>query len=379
MAFDFLETDGQAISEEILTALTDEVDEQLHPGDERRIFADALAMVLIQVYNYLNDSAKQRLLRYARGEVLDALAENAGVERIGPTSATDTARFTLSVERSRNTIIPEGTKMTSDGLIFFTTDATAIIQAGELTVDVPITCAEQGETHNGIAEGTITTLVDAIPYVAEVTNLYGTDGGDNGEEYTEEGDEKLRERVRLANAAASTAGSEDAYIYHTLSADASIADVVVESPSPCEIIIYPLLEGGKLPDEDMLNKIKDVFHNEAKRLRPMTDRVSARSPTEVLYDVELCYWCLPENEKAAVNLVEREGGLIDSYIDWQNGKLGRSVNPDALRRELMQNTEELGVLVERVEIISPTFTELRKSQVAKFSGNLTVEHEVMEE
>lgn len=379
MAFDFLETDGQAISEEILTALTDEVDEQLHPGDERRIFADAIAMVLIQVYNYLNDKAKQRLLKYARGEILDALAENEGVERIGPTSAMDTARFTLSAERKRNTIIPEGTKITGDGLIFFATDATAVIPAGELTVDVPITCVEQGETHNGIAEGTITTMVDAIPYVSEVTNLYGTDGGDNGEEYTEEGDEKLRERVRLANAATSTAGSEDAYVYHTLSADASIADVTVESPNPCEIVIYPLLEGGALPDEDMLNKVTAVFHNEAKRLRPMTDRVSARSPTEVFYDVELCYYCLPENEKAAVNLVEREGGLIDSYIDWQSGKLGRNINPDALRRELMQNTEELGMLVERVEIVSPTFAKLEKNQVAKFSGNLTVEHEVMEE
>lgn len=379
MALDFMITDAQTIEDVILTALTDEVDEQLYPGDERRIFAEALAVVLMQAYNYLNDCAEQRLLKYARGEVLDALAENAGVERIAPTPATDVARFTLSAIRQRNTIVPEGTKITHDGLTFFSTDATAVIPAGELTVDVGVTCATEGDAYNGIAEGTITTIVDALPYVEQVTNLHGTDGGDNGEEYTEEGDESLRERVRLANAVASTAGSEDAYTYYALSIDASITDVSVESPEPFEIVVYPVLEGGLLPDQEMIDKITSMFHDSAKRLRPVADRVSVKSPTEIPYDVELRYYCLSENEKAAVNLVEREGGLIDSYITWQSGKLGRSINPDALRRELMQNTEELGVLVERVEIVSPEFRKLKKNEIAKFSGQITVAHEVIEE
>ncbi|MCB6992888.1 baseplate J/gp47 family protein [bacterium 210820-DFI.6.37] len=379
MAFNFLETDAQIVSETVLTALTEEVGEPLYPGDERRIFGEAVAMTVMQVYNYLDDRAKQRLLKYARGEVLDALAEDANVERIAPTPATDTVRFTLSTIRQRNTVIPEGTKVTHDGLIFFTTDRTAIIQAGEMNADVGITCSVAGEDYNGIEAGKITTIVDPQPYVMEVINLYGTNGGDNGEEYTEEGDEKLRERVRLANAAASTAGPEDAYAYHTLSLDASIMDVYVDSPEPCEIVIYPLLEGGELPDEDLLNKIADLFHNEAKKTRPMTDHVTARAPTEITYDIELKYYCTIENEKAAVNLVEMEGGLIDSYIEWQSGKLGRSVNPDGLRRELMQNTDELGVLVERVEIISPPYMELKKTEIAKFSGKMAVTHGVIEE
>ncbi len=378
MGFNFLETDAQAISDEILTALEDAVEETLYPGDERLVFGEALAMVMMQAYNYLDDRAKQRFLRYASGEVLDALAENAGVERIAPTPAVDVARFSLSMARERNTVVPQGTKITHDGLTFFSTDAAAIIPAGELSVDVAVTCETEGEEHNGIVAGAITTMVDVLPHVTGVENLNGTAGGDDGEEYTEEGDERLRERVRLANAAKSTAGPQDAYVYHALSADASIVDVGVESPSPCEIVICPLLEGGTLPDAALLEKITSIFHNGSKQIRPMTDRVTARPPTEVTYDIELKYYCLPENEKAAVNLVEREGGLIDAYIAWQSEKLGRSINPDAIRREMMRETDELGTLVERVEIVSPKFMGLKKSEVAKFSGKMTVAHEVVE-
>lgn len=379
MAINFMEIDAQKISDTILTAVTDEVGEQLYPGDERRIFADGIAMVAMQMYNYLNDRAKQRLLKYASGEVLDEIAENENVERIPPAPAYDVIRFTLSAAQSRNIIIPKGTRVTHDGLIYFTTDSVGIIKAGEMSTDVAAYCTEAGEDYNGIEPGSITALVDQIPYIESVTNLNGTSGGDNGEEYTDEGDERLKERVRVAKSTASTAGPDDAYRYHTLTTDARISGAYIESPSPCEIVIYPILEGGALPDEELLNKVTAAFHNNEKKIRPMTDRVTAKSPTEKTYDIELKYYCTVDNEKAAVNIVEMEGGLIDSYIGWQSGKLGRSINPDGLRRELMQNIEELGVLVERVEIIQPVFTELKKSEIAKFSGSRKVSHEVVEE
>ena len=91
------------------------------------------------------------------------------------------------------------------------------------------------------------------------------------------------------------------------------------------------------------------------------------------------YYVTAENEKAAVNLVEIDGGSIDSYIEWQDGVLGRDINPDALRRELIQPDIELGILVDRVEITAPTLTKLDKTQIARFSGSLKVSHEVIEE
>ena len=168
-------------------------------------------------------------------------------------------------------------------------------------------------------------------------------------------------------------------MYHTLSADASIIDAYVDSPSPCEVVIYPLCENGQLPDQDLLDKVVAVFYNEEKKVRPLTDHVTAKAPTEVSYDIELKYYVTAENEKAAVNLVEIDGGSIDSYIEWQDGVLGRDINPDALRRELIQPDIELGILVERVEITAPILTKLDKTQIARFSGSLKVSHEVIEE
>ena len=43
-----------------------------------------------------------------------------------------------------------------------------------------------GTKFNGYAAGTITTLVDLIPYIESVTNLTETAGGDDGEPYTTE-------------------------------------------------------------------------------------------------------------------------------------------------------------------------------------------------
>lgn len=379
MSFEFFETDAGTVYNEVMTALTDGVEEPLYSGDERRIFGEAVAMLLMNAYNYLDDKAKQRLLEYAKGEVLDALAADAMVERIPPSPASATFRFELSAEQSRNVVIPQGTRITQDGLIYFATDTVAVINAGNLSVDVTATCETAGDTYNGIEPGQIKSLVDPINFISKVQNIDMTDGGDNGEEYTDEGDDRLRERVRLANAATSTAGPEDAYVYHTLSADASIIDAYVDSPSPCEVVIYPLCENGQLPDQDLLDKVVAVFYNEEKKVRPLTDHVTAKAPTEVSYDIELKYYVTAENEKAAVNLVEIDGGSIDSYIEWQDGVLGRDINPDALRRELIQPDIELGILVERVEITAPILTKLDKTQIARFSGSLKVSHEVIEE
>lgn len=378
MAIDFMITDSQQIEDTILTELAEHVGEILYPGDERKIFGDSLAMVCMVVYNYINSQMQQRFLENSRGEVTDEFARDANVQRIAPTPASDTIKFTLSAEQGRNVIIPQGTRVTPDGLVFFATEDVGIIPAGDTSVNVVAVCTEPGEDYNGIEAGTITTLVDPINYVSEVTNLYGTDGGDDGETYTEEGDERLKERIRLANLLA-TDITEDAYIYHTMTADASIVDVYIDSPNPFYIVIYPLLEGGKLPDSDLITKITKVFNNDLKKDRHLADYVTVQSPTQVEYDIKFKYYVTVENEKAAINLVEREGGMIDSYIKWQCEKLGRSINPDALRRELMDNTDELGVLVERVTITSPTFQELTAKQVAKFSGTLQVSHEVVSE
>ena len=65
--------DSSTIYTELITALEKGAGEPLYPGDERRIYGEALVAVFVALYNKLDDVGRQTLLRYARGEVLDAI------------------------------------------------------------------------------------------------------------------------------------------------------------------------------------------------------------------------------------------------------------------------------------------------------------------
>ena len=374
--FNFVETDASKIYTAIVGSLMDAVNEPLYPGDERRIYAEALVAVFVALYNEFNDKMKQRTLQYARGPVLDAIGARYGVERAEPAHATAMFRFSVEVAQPQNIVIDAGTRITTDGSVYFATDQIAVLQAGKLSVDVQGTCAEGGEAYNGFTIGTINTLVDLIPYIASAVNTTISTGGDNGEPYTEEGDEKFRERIRLAPATLSTAGPESAYRYFALSADPGIIDVAIDSPEANIIKIYPLMAGGELPDSEVLEKVLATCS--ADTVRPMTDKVEALAPVAVAYDVELKYYCTQDNEADTVKVIEAAGGAIERYNEWQTAALDRDINPDQLRRFVLAPNWEAGLIgADRVEITKPVFTEIGKHQVAQFSGKLTITHEVV--
>ena len=73
------------------------------------------------------------------------------------------------------------TKVTPDSDHYFATDEIAVLQAGAYSVEIPTSAVSNGTEYNGYAPGTITTLVDLIPYIESVTNITATAGGDDGE------------------------------------------------------------------------------------------------------------------------------------------------------------------------------------------------------
>ena len=198
----FIETDSEKIYNTVITSLEKAVGEPLYPGDERRIFGDALVAVVLAVYSKANDACKQKMLRYARGRVLDALGERYACHRIPPASAKTTLRFSLNAAITTNIIIPEGTRATPDNEVYFRTIETAVLQAGAVFVDIPAECTLTGQAYNGYRTGDINRLVDMIPFIDSVKNIIVTYDGNDGEPYPEEdggtGDEHYRERIRLA-------------------------------------------------------------------------------------------------------------------------------------------------------------------------------------
>lgn len=222
----FIEVSAQKIFDFVLEELENGVRDPLYPGDERRIFGESLVPVVVAIYNTVNDACRQRLLRYARGEVLDALGENRDVTRITPTSATTTLRFGVQEAVASNIIIPAGLRVTGDFEHYFITDTTVVLQAGELSVEVSATAESGGAEYNDIPPGDLTEIVDVsdVPLIDYVTNIDATEGGGDIE-----GDEAYRERIREAENRLSTAGTAKAYKYWALSANPLVSDVVVIS------------------------------------------------------------------------------------------------------------------------------------------------------
>lgn len=439
----FVEVDAKKISDTVLEELENGVNEPLYPGDERRIFGEALTQLIVTVYNTVNAACRQRLLRYARGAVLDALGENRDTHRQTPTPADTVLRFGVNEPMASNIIIPAGLRVTGDFVRYFLTDSTVVLPAGESFVEVTATAENGGTEYNDIAPGELSNIVDVseVPLIDYVTNTEATKGGGDME-----GDEPYRERIREAENRLSTAGPAKAYKYWALSANPLVSDAVVESDTerinrtlktyaghafqgganllPDTLVVFlpsgsaavvgtdytatyddelltlelsgaladveevtieitrnmygrvtivPICAGGEIPDEEVLADVLAACS--ADDVKPLTDKVQVRAPDVELYDIELTYWTTKANESEVVKNVEGSGGAIDRYIYWQGSNLSQDINPDELHTLIRCPHWEEGLTgASRVEITKPVYKELPRTTMAKFSGNLKVQH-----
>lgn len=260
---DFIETDSGAILTAILQALENGCGEPLYPGDERRIFGEAaLAPLFVSLFNTVNDSCRQKMLRYARGETLDALGENFKVFRDSPKPAKTTLRFSVYEAAAQNIAVPAGVRCTSDYVRFFATDSTVVLQAGSTYIDVTATAEAGGESGNDIGVGEISTIVDVsdVPLIDAVANITATGGGAE-----EESDDAYRERIRNSGDGISTAGPAAAYRYWAIASNpARISDAIVEPlarTAAAELDVYSkdgaafaFIGGGNLQEETLTVK-----------------------------------------------------------------------------------------------------------------------------
>lgn len=368
---DFLPVDSKEIYEEIITSLENGIDEELYPGDERRMFAEALALTIVSLFNTVNETAKQKMLKYATGDVLDALGERTATYRLKPRKASCVLSFSTAIPQTFNIIIPAGTKVCTSNELYFETDKEVVLKAGDLSVESNAESIEGGSIYNLLLPNTINKLVDLIPYVSAVTNITESLGGDNGEPYDTEGDDHFRERIKLSSNKLSTAGPEDGYIYWAMSADPDIINVKIISPAPSVINIIPLMKGGKIPSQETLNKVVEICSS--KKVRPLTDLVTASAPESKTFNIDIVCYVTEEKESDVIEAVKKSEGAVDQYILWQTAITGRDINPDQLRKYLL----EAGVL--RIDVNEPVFYELDEFTVSQFNNVLNIEYRVVTE
>lgn len=433
---DIVTSDAGDIYDQTIRALSDAVGEPLYPGDERRMFGEALVAVLVSTHNLISDAARQTALSYARGEVLDALGERLGVTRLGGTAATTVLQFTLSAARDVATVIPKWTKATPDTQVYFATDTDAVISAGETAVNVPATCTGVGALGNGFIAGAVSTIVDKIPYVESVTNLSETKGGSDGELYDDDGDARFRERIRIAVSALSVAGPVRAYEYWAKTADAGIADVSVISEAEdfeaeYEVVDEKVYIGGDLllPDECLIVDGKEegfsytykdsllviTISDEESKVKPkvsvklrhkMDGRVrivplmkDGKDPTDDVLE-RILETCSADDVRPMTDLVtvgkptrkpydidlcywvtpEAEGSVVRA-IEGEGGAIERFVKEQDSRlgRDINPDMLESYIMEAgaiRVDITKPLYTPLAPDEAAKYSNSLTVSHKL---
>lgn len=319
-------------------------------GDPINDFIDWVIYIFNIAQNEINYTGNMNLVKYAKGEYLEAIGDLVGIQRIEEKGAKATVTYTFGKIFDEVITIPQGHKIAA-GNIYFTADKTLELPPGARTVVGEVTCTEKGTIGNNIAIGDLNTIVDDIPYLITVKNTTVTSGGVN-----EENDEKLRERIYLKPTAFSTAGPESAYKFYTLSAHQDISDVCVYSDTPGNVNVIPLLTGGNIPDSGIINLVKKVLDDE---VRPFTDNVTVKTPQQVTYNINL-EWYL-SNEKEVKTTTENINKAIEKYVTWQCEKLGRDINPDKLVQLLITAGAK------RVRIIEPQYTRLDKTKVAKIN------------
>ncbi len=358
-----IEVNSEETISEIITAFEQATGETLYPGDERRIFLMQLAPVLLGIKNNINYAARQNLLRYASGEMLDAIGELYGTSRLPAQKAQVTVEFSLSAAQVNTITIPAGTRVTADGMVYFALLQALSIPAGQTKGSSLAEATEAGNEGNSYVSGQIKLLVDPVPYVAGVVNINSSSGGSDVES-----DDNFRERIRQAPESFSVAGSSEAYAYWAKTADVNIADISVSSPSPGVVNVVPLMEGGEMPTQGILDKVSAIVS--ARDKRPLTDQVQVFAPEPVPYNVLLTYFIHNSRQTDEVNIreaIEGSGGAVEQFTLWQKGKLGRAINPDELRYKLMSS----GAF--RIIINEPSYGSIPVNKVA-VANQITVNY-----
>jgi phage-related baseplate assembly protein len=322
----------------------------LAKADPNRIILNACAIMIYQGYQYIDRAGKQDLLKYSYGEFLDNVAALKGVYRTAAKPAIVTVRFTLSEARSSAVSIPTGTRV-SAGNIYFETTEYKEIPAGDTYIDIIMECTTDGTIGNDFVVGEITVLANAIGYVASVSNTTISSGGTESES-----DISLAERTFLAPSSYSTAGPEDAYIYWAKSYSQKILDVKVISENPCEVDLRFIMEGGVIPDATTIQALSDYLSDTKKR--PLTDRLTVAAPDIVSYSIDVVYYINKSDSSRATSIQTAVEAAVLNYTKWQDGKIGRDINPSELIRLMM------AAGAKRIVINTPVHTEVTDTSIA---------------
>lgn len=359
---DFFERDPAALEARMIARYEALTGKQLYPGQPERLMINLMAYQLSLHRVRSEIAARQNLLRYATGVVLDLKGEGLDTARLQEASARATVRFEIAEELAFPVAIPAATRIaTADHSFVFATEIEITIPAGETMAETVSICQTPGTAANGLVSGQISTLVDPVPYITAAVNVSISNGGADTE-----ADIRYRDRIRTAPRRFSTAGPGAAYKWHVLAASQVIIDAIILGPEdglePGQVEIYPLTADG-LPSDEILALV-DTWVAKDRQLRPDTDQVTVRTPVEISFDVTAS---IRVYRDADVNTVLKavQANLAAITAEWRQ-RLGA----DIVRSQLIAAAHTDGVY--DIELTAPAADRVLASNEWANGGAITV-------
>jgi phage-related baseplate assembly protein len=293
----------------------------LLPAHPEALVLEVCAYEIKLVAEQNQSAAAQMLLSFSNAPALDFLADLQGVNRLASSFSTVNLAYETAAGHGGFTL-PAGSRVASqNGQTTFRTDADAVVLTGAATFAVTATAINPGADGNGFTAGLITRMIDRRPELVSVTNT-GTSGGGSDAET----DEELRERVRLAGSGTSTAGPVRAYQFWARSASPSIIDVAVTNPVPGTVNVYPLVQGGVVTPDTVIQQV--VAALDPNTVVPLTDTVVVLSPERIEVTVGLSFTMYVSADSASALAAAR--ARVAQYLFVRETRLGLDVTVSQL-------------------------------------------------
>lgn len=364
--YQFVSTDTETLVADLVAVYEKLTHTTVHPASPEKLFIQWVAAIILQERVITNYVGNQNIPSRAEGEALDALGELFyEQERPAAQAAVCTVRFHISEALETAVLIPSGSRATDKNRdLVWETTSDVYVPIGATWVDAQMRCQTEGVAGNGYAVGQINTMVDLYDYYSGCENITASDGGSD-----ETTDEEYYELMRQSMDGYSCAGSMGGYEYFAKRVSTEIADVRANSPEPCHVNIYAVMQDGSLASEEIKTAIAAACS--AEYVRPMCDLVSVEDPEAVSFDIDFTYYIQSGASLGATEIGEKVAAAVQEYIAWQTVKFGRDILPDKLREYL----SECGI--KRITLNSPVYTALRNGkdgtvpQVAQI-GTVTV-------
>lgn len=324
----------------------------LYPANTERLKMQIVAGEIYQIYEYISYLFSQNFIQYMDREVLENWGATLGYAETNIKAATCILQFSVNDVLDFDVEIPAGTRATAGDDVYFATDESCILQAGESFVEVSATCTEEGTVGNDYVAGQINVLADLVLNISGVENCTKSSGGQD--EYD---DETLRENIFMFPSTYSTAGPNAAYEFFVKAYSADIVSVnVVQNNETAEVDIYIMLADGKIPDEKYCKAVADYIAGLENT--PADDKIYVKAPEVIRYKISGKYYISESNRENETIIKESVIEAAQYFVSECHENIGADIVPD----KLIEVARVAGA--KRLEITSPVFTQVTETQIA---------------